>query len=183
MISGAARGHRLRAPSGWWVRPTADRLKESLFDFLDVEWEGNRVLDLFAGSGALGIEALSRGAARAVFVEADRRCIQVILRNLDSCGMAGRYRIVRADVLRFLAGRKGQMEFDVILADPPYGKGLARACLLAVDRRGWLAASGKMVVEHSRREPLPERGGGLTLEECRSYGESVVSVYERAETG
>ena len=180
MISGSARGHRLKVPKGWRVRPTADRVKESVFNLLRVEWETCRVLDLFAGSGALGIEALSRGAAEAVFVEADPRSVSVIRENLRSCGLEIRARVIRGDALRFLVARRGAGDFTLIFADPPYERGLARGCLERADRASWLALGGRMVVEHSRRESPPEHLTSLTLLDHRPYGDTRISIYIRA---
>lgn len=181
VISGAARGRRLKAPAGRLIRPTADRVKESLFNLLRVDWEGSRVLDLFAGSGALGIEALSRGARDAIFVEQDPVAIRLLRGNLEVCGMSGRARVVRAEVLRFLCrGLMGE-PFQVIVADPPYSRGLAWGCVAAVDRGGWSAPGGIVAVEHSRREEMPCRCGRLTRVDQRVYGDTLISLYARLE--
>lgn len=177
VISGAARGRRLKAPKGRHVRPTADRVKESVFDLLGLQWEGCRVMDLFAGSGALGIEALSRGAKLALFVEADRSCYWVLMGNLKSCGMEGRALVIRAEAVRFLRTRRRFPDFHVIFLDPPYERGLAWPCVMGVGRGGWLASGGRLVVEHSCRETIPDRGAGLALLDRRSYGSSQVSLY------
>ena len=179
VISGSAGGRRLKAPRGLHVRPTADRVKESLFNVLGEAWEGLRVLDLFAGSGALGIEALSRGASGAVFVDEDSRCIPVIRQNLQSCGLEDRANVIRAEALRFLSRRKAGQGFHIIFADPPYEFGLAAACLARVDRGDWLSPCGQMIVEHSRREPMPERQGGVILADRRIYGDTRISMYKR----
>jgi 16S rRNA (guanine966-N2)-methyltransferase len=177
VISGTAKGRRLRAPRGWRVRPTADRVKESLFNLLRMDWETCRVMDLFAGSGALGIEALSRGALEALFVEEDPQCLSVIQQNLQGCGLTDRGRVLRSDVLRFLSGKKGHKGFGVTFADPPYDSGLALGCLERADRGGWVAPEGRMVVEHSRREVLPDRLTRLVLLDRRAYGDTRLSIY------
>lgn len=177
VISGAARGRRIKAPRGSHVRPTADRVKESVFDLLGLQWEGCRVMDLFAGSGALGIEALSRGAGLALFVEADRSCYRVLLGNLKSCGMEGKALVIRADAVRFLRSGRRFPDFHVIFADPPYERGLAWPCVMGVGRGGWLTPGGRLVVEHSCREAIPDRGAGLALLDRRSYGGTQVSLY------
>lgn len=179
VISGSARGHRLRAPRGRRVRPTADRVREALFSLLQVQWEDKSVLDLFAGSGALGIEALSRGARGAVFVEEDRRCLTILQENLRSCGLADRARVILMDARRFLRSPQQEAGYDVIFADPPYGKGLARGCVTAVDRGGWLPSWGRLVIEHSRWEEMPEGGEVLILLDVRSYGDTRLSVFGR----
>ena len=177
VISGSAKGRRLRTLKGLQVRPTTDRVKEAVFNLLGPDWEGLRVLDLFAGSGALGIEALSRGAAYAVFVDKASPSLGVIQSNLDACGFADRARLIRADAIRFLHAKTEQDRFDAIFADPPYDSGLAGRCLEAVGRFVALSDSGRMIVEHSRREALPERVENLTVRTERSYGDTTVTVY------
>ena len=181
VIGGSAGGRRLKVPRGVHVRPTADRVKESLFNVLGQTGEGLRVLDLFAGSGALGIEALSRGASEAVFVERDFRCIPVIRQNLKSCGLEERANVIRAEVLRFLSRRRADQEFQIIFADPPYERGLARACLERVEVKGWLTPTGRMAVEHSRREEIPKRLNRMLLLDFRAYGDTRISIYGCAE--
>jgi 16S rRNA (guanine(966)-N(2))-methyltransferase RsmD len=183
VISGSAKGYKLRAPRGLSVRPTADRVKESLFNLLWQAWDGCRVMDLFAGSGALGIEALSRGALQAVFVEGDPGSIAVIRQNLRFCGLEDRASVVQTEVLRFLSRRKAPAEFHLIFADPPYHVGLAEDCLRGVDLGGWLAPNGRLAVEHSRREDLPERLRRLVLLDLRAYGDTRIAIYGRLEEG
>jgi 16S rRNA (guanine(966)-N(2))-methyltransferase RsmD len=178
VIAGVARGRRLRAPRGVGVRPTADRVKESIFNLLGTAWHPGAVLDLFAGTGSLGIEALSRGASAAFFVEADPRCLAVLLRNVEACGFQDRAHVVRADVLRFLAGPAAHQRFELILADPPYDRGLAWGCVAGVARGRWLAPQGRLVLEHSKREePAPEIHG-LARCDLRAYGDTRISIYE-----
>lgn len=159
------------------MRPTADRVKEAIFNLIEGAWDNRRVLDLFAGSGALGIEALSRGAGEAIFVEADRKCLAVLKANIRICGFSEQARVVQTDALRFLAARRAAAAFTVIFADPPYDRGLARTCFDRVDSGGWLAAHGFMVMEHSFREVLPERGTMLALFGRRRYGDTSITLY------
>jgi 16S rRNA (guanine(966)-N(2))-methyltransferase RsmD len=177
VISGSARGRRLKTPRGRLVRPTADRVKEAIFNLIGGDWKGLSVLDLFAGSGALGIEALSRGAQEAVFVEANRRCLSILWENIRLCGFSDRARVMRVDALRFLATRRGAWAFPVIFADPPYSKGLAVKCLAKVDSGRWLAPGGRMLMEHSSREILPEQGVRVSLLDKRHYGDTTISIY------
>jgi 16S rRNA (guanine966-N2)-methyltransferase len=176
VISGAVRGRRLKAPPGRLARPTADRVKEAVFNLLGGAWEGARVLDLFAGSGALGIEALSRGAAHCTFVDGDRLCAAVIRENLQLCGLVEKAAVVRGSALRFLQ-RRPKGVFDVIFADPPYQKGLASDCFKVLDRRRCLGNHGRFVVEHSRREAIPSEGDVLRLLDRRGYGDTRISVF------
>jgi 16S rRNA (guanine966-N2)-methyltransferase len=165
VVAGSARGRRLAVPPGDAVRPTADRVREATFNALGSlgAVEGATVLDLFAGSGAMGIEALSRGAATATFVDRDARALAVVRANLDATGLAAHATVVRADAARFLAGAG---PFDLAVLDPPY----------ATDDTAWTellaTLDAEVVVAESEREvPLPERWGILR---SRSYGGSVV---------
>jgi 16S rRNA (guanine(966)-N(2))-methyltransferase RsmD len=165
------------------VRPTADRVKEALFNLLGVRWDETSVLDLFAGSGALGIEALSRGARQAIFVERERRCLEILRENIRACAFGERARVIQGDAVRFLLSSRCKKGYGVIFADPPYGKGLARACVVGLDKGGWLAPEGCFVVEHSRWEGLPEEGQVLMLLDQRSYGDTKLSVFGRKSSG
>lgn len=139
------------------------------------------MLDLFAGSGALGIEALSRGADIAVFVEKDPLAIKALRANLETCALADRAKVVMGDVLKFLRMGSQGNRFDVILADPPYDRGLALSCLLEVDRGDWIKEGGILVVEHSVREALPQSSRALARVQLRRYGDTCVSLYQVVE--
>lgn len=176
VIAGTARGRRLVAPKGRQVRPTSDRVREALFASLGERVVSAVVLDLFAGSGALAIEALSRGAARAVLVERDPKAAAVIAENLDRTGFAGRARLVRADAARFC--RASGEAFDLVLVDAPYGYPTPTVYGLLDDlaHGDRLAAEAVVVVERDRRDPgagspLP---GGLALLRTATYGDTVL---------
>ena len=151
IITGTARGCRLKTPKGEATRPTADRIKESLFNILGRRVEEARVLDLFAGTGALGLEALSRGAASALFV--DERTASLIEENAAKTRLLEHAEVVRADALHVLArlGALGR-SFDLIFCDPPYRRGLWEKALSSVDREGLLAPGGCMIVENAAEE-------------------------------
>ena len=202
VIAGIAKGRRLRAAPG--TRPTADAVKEALFSTLGPRVAGRRVLDLYAGSGALGIEALSRGAAAATFVERDPRAVSVIRTNLEAAGFSGQARVVEAPVERFLSsapshasgasgpppGRSGQPEpagpsgleagaFDLVLADPPYALDPAGV----LERLSWSAvlAPGALVAIEVAAGSLPVEPahaatppGGLAVRAVRRYGDSAI---------
>jgi len=178
VIAGKARGLRLKAPPGTVARPTADRVKQSLFGMLGSRVEGARVLDLFAGSGSLGIEALSRGAATAVFVERSRPCVQVIRENLTRTRFLEQAEVVVGDALaavgRFAAQ---QRKFDIIFADPPYEGGLAAAVVEAVAEASLLTEKGLLVVEHDRREEIPQEKANLRAERHRVYGDTAITIF------
>ncbi|MGH8884032.1 MAG: 16S rRNA (guanine(966)-N(2))-methyltransferase RsmD [Egibacteraceae bacterium] len=176
VIAGSAKGRRLRAPKGRAVRPTSDRVREALFASLGDHIPGASALDLFAGSGALGIEALSRGALRAVLVERNPRAVAVIAENLARTGLAGRARVVRDDVARFC--RAPGSSFDVVLVDPPYLLGTPEVYALLGDlvAAGGLVRNGVVVVERDRRDPTSAAPAplGLALARTATYGDTVL---------
>ena len=190
IISGALKGRKLARPKGPGVRPTTDRVREALFQILEssygVEWQGSSVLDLFAGSGALGIEALSRGADHAVFVEQHRQAAALAARNIEQCGLIGRAELLKTDVFRLLKSGKAfqapYRPFSVIFADPPYGKGISSRLLDAVSQRACSLQKGALfVVEESRKTGLERRFKGgcvsLDLQERRVYGDTAIFFY------
>jgi 16S rRNA (guanine966-N2)-methyltransferase len=166
-------GRRLSAPRGDAVRPSADRVRESVFASLG-PLQGARVLDLYAGSGALGIEALSRGAAEAVFVERAPAALEVLRHNLKQLGLTDRSRVLRSDAQSAIRqlGRRGEC-YELILVDPPYASGEAERAMLGVVESGILSAGGALVVEISRRHPPGEVAGLEKLDE-RRYGDTVM---------
>jgi 16S rRNA (guanine966-N2)-methyltransferase len=176
VIAGTAKGQRLRAAKGRAVRPTSDRVREALFASLGDRIPGASVLDLFAGSGALGIEALSRGAATAVLVERDPRAVSVITKNLDRTGLVDRAKVVRADVARFC--RTLSTTFDVVLADPPYTLETPAVSSLLGDlvAAGGLTEGGIVVVERYRRDPTGASPAplGLAVARTATYGDTVL---------
>jgi 16S rRNA (guanine966-N2)-methyltransferase len=180
VIAGTAGGRTLRTPPGSGTRPTSDRVREALFSALDARGavRGARVLDLYAGSGALGIEAASRGAAEVVLVESDRRAADVAARNVRDLGLAG-VRVARRDVVAHLRGEPGG-PVDLVLLDPPYDVGEeALGSLLQRLADGWLAEDATVVVERSSRSPEPTWPAALErTDRPRRYGETTVWVAE-----
>jgi 16S rRNA (guanine966-N2)-methyltransferase len=170
VVSGTARGRPLQAPPGRSTRPTSDRVREAVFNALGSlgAVEGASVLDLFAGSGALGIEALSRGAAQATFVDSDRRAVEVVRANLEATGLAGRATVVRGDALGHLAGAA---PVDLALLDPPYAFDGWEALLAALP-------AVLVVAESDREIPVGERWEVLR---ARRYGGTVVTLLRRRE--
>ncbi|HET9615390.1 MAG TPA: 16S rRNA (guanine(966)-N(2))-methyltransferase RsmD [Candidatus Limnocylindrales bacterium] len=187
VIAGSAKGVRLRAP-GPGTRPLADRVKQTLFAIVEPDLPGAHVLDLFAGSGAAGIEALSRGAASAVFVERDAGAAAVIDANLRAAGLAGaEASVVRWDVIRWIEEAHDAVRFDVVLVDPPYAE---TELLTRVLRRlgapdAPLAPRARVVAKHFWRDRPPEQIGMLAVERERRFGETALTFYRRmeAETG
>jgi 16S rRNA (guanine(966)-N(2))-methyltransferase RsmD len=178
IVAGIARGRRLRAPKGRLVRPTADRVKEAVFSILESRdgCAGRAVLDLFAGAGTLGIEALSRGAASATFVEPNRSAAEAIRHNLQTSGF-------EAEVLEMPAARAlprladARRRFGGAFLDPPYGEGWVDRTLAQLDAAGILTDDAWIVVEHGRDEPAPLAVGRFVRHVARRYGDTHVAVY------
>ncbi|MBI3749936.1 MAG: 16S rRNA (guanine(966)-N(2))-methyltransferase RsmD [Chloroflexi bacterium] len=187
VIAGSARGIRLQAP-GHGTRPLGDRVKQTLFAILEPDLPGARVLDLFAGSGAGGIEALSRGAVTAVFVERDPTAVSVITANLRAAGLGAGMRaaVVRADALAWLGRRPaGDPPFDIAFVDPPYADIELRDRVLAALGAGGapLAPNARVVVKHFWRDQPPPQVGLLASERARRFGETALTFYRRQEDG
>jgi 16S rRNA (guanine966-N2)-methyltransferase len=173
IIAGVAKGRRLVAPTGDGTRPTADRVKESWFSSLQPLLGGAHVLDLYAGSGALGLEALSRGAAAVTFVERDRRALAALRTNLAAVDLPGAT-VVGRDVRTALAGDLVDAPFDVVVADPPYrvdGSELTAVLAALVPH---LADGAVVTVERGRREPAPTWPAQLGDPEARRYGDTTL---------
>jgi len=177
VVGGDWRGRTLRAVPGRSTRPTADRVRQSLFDVLGQRCDGLRVLDLYAGTGALSLEALSRGAAHATLVEQDAKAAQVIERNARELGCAGRCTLLRDDVARALPRLAGP--FDLVFSDPPYALQAAQDTVDALARLRLVAPQGRVVLERDRRESRPALPDELELEDERRYGDTVVSIARR----
>ena len=178
VIAGSAKGRPLVAPKGQAARPTLQHVKESVFNILAARLSGAAALDLFAGTGSLGIEALSRGASECVFVDSDFRCTRAIERNLQATELSDRARVYRMDVYRAvdMLGNSG-LRFDLIFADPPYEKGHESALLLRLADGLLLASGGMVILEHSRRTETPGAIGRLVRGSVRAYGDTHVSLY------
>jgi 16S rRNA (guanine966-N2)-methyltransferase len=176
IITGTSKGRRLATPKTQAIRPTSDRVKESIFNILGKEVEGKVVLDLFAGTGNLGIEALSRGAKKALFVEKGRQALKLIQKNLSQCGMKERSEILSKDVNRSIGilNQRGE-SFDLILMDPPYEKGLIQKTLIKLHSTRIYHEDSILVIEHDRREPIPKMGEGWTLIRQQGIGDTVIS--------
>ncbi len=179
VITGAARGRKLKTLEGTDLRPTTDKVKESMFNILQFCIEGRRILDLFAGSGQLGIEALSRGAESATFVDASKNAVAVVKQNLQTVGLDSNARVVCTDSIGFL--RTTEQEFDIAFLDPPYGNGLlikAMALLPEV-----MSEYGIIVCEHPSDEQLPDSFSDFEIQKHYRFGKITVSVYRRKEAG
>jgi 16S rRNA (guanine966-N2)-methyltransferase len=181
VISGRLRGHTLSAPKGQGLRPTSDQVKETLFNMLGQQVVQAIVLDLFAGTGSLGIEALSRQAEQVVFVEKQPRHIRVLQRNLAACGVESASRVYRGDANKILQIlQKEGWQFDLIFLDPPYRQtSLLEAMLSQLADRALIARTGLVVAEHARAfSPLLPPGAGLVRTTQRRIGDTILSFYE-----
>ena len=180
IIAGRFRGRRLHAPAGQATRPTGDRMKETLYNVLGDSVAGARVLDLYAGSGNLGLEALSRGAASVVFVEMATAAVAALGANAAALGVDRDVVVVRDDALRYLA-RVRAAAFDVVLADPPYALGVEAALLAACG--GVLVPGGVLVLQHHRRwQASPAALGGWRSLRARRFGDTVIDFFVREES-
>ncbi len=181
IISGKCRGKKLFTLKGSTLRPTSDRVREAIFDLLQKFPAGEKVLDLFAGTGALGIEALSRGAQKAVFIEGSARSCTVLRRNIEACRLTHQAEIVAREVqkgVKFLEERGDS--FDLILLDPPYGKGLAYRTLQTLSRSSLVGPETLIVAEHSPDEDLTSLPS-LERIDWRKYRGTEVSFFRRKE--
>lgn len=176
VITGSARGRRLKELEGLETRPTTGKVKEALFSVIQFDIEGRRVLDLFAGTGQLGIEALSRGAECAVFVEQRRDALQVIRENLEACGMTDKARVVNGDAMSYL---KSGEKFDLIFLDPPYASGLLEQALEEIVRFDICRRHGIIVAESAADKTLPPLAGPYALYREYRYGKIKLTVYHR----
>lgn len=175
VITGSARGMKLETLDGLDVRPTGAKLKEAEFSIIQFEIEGRRALDLFAGSGQLGIEALSRGAASATFVDASRKAVEIIRNNLLHTGLEKQASVATGDFEQFLTYTKSV--FDIVFIDPPYSKGLVDKALPLVVPH--VSDSGVILCEVARIDGLPEKAADFELVRKADYGKSSLGVYRK----
>jgi 16S rRNA (guanine(966)-N(2))-methyltransferase RsmD len=174
VIAGELKGRRLEAPDWAGLRPTSDKLRGTLFNILAPWIQGARVVDGYAGTGAVGIEALSRGAAHVSFVESDPRAARLIATNLQHCGVVDRYAIIRAG----FAGVEGELgggPFDIVFLDPPYGAAELAAALDAA--QALVTPDTQLVLEHARRDKAPEQHGSLMRAREVVSGDSALAFY------
>ena len=177
VITGIARGRRLKELPGLETRPTTDKVKESVFNIVQFDIEGRRVLDLFGGTGQMGIEALSRGAASCTFVDVRKEAAAVIRQNLAHTGLAEQGKVVQGDYLAYLTrcGRR----FDLIFLDPPYGTGLLEKALETVAAIDILSENGIMVCESASEAVLPQLPAPYEMRREHRYGKIKLTLYHR----
>mgnify|MGYP001031732173 CR=1 FL=1 len=177
VITGTARGRRLKELPGLETRPTTDKVKESVFNIVQFDVEGRRVLDLFGGTGQLGIEALSRGAERAVFVDLRKEAAAVIRENLAHCGFTERAQVVQGDYLAYLSGCRET--FGLVFLDPPYGTGLLEKSLSTIAAIDIVAGNGIIVCESAAESALPELAAPYEKGREYRYGRIKIGLYRR----
>jgi 16S rRNA (guanine966-N2)-methyltransferase len=178
VVAGIVKGHKLKTVKGMKTRPTSDMVKEALFNIIAGYVKEAEVLDIFAGTGSLGIEALSRGAKSAVFIDTDREAISVIRQNLESTRLANKAEIIKGDAFSVL-DRLGsaQRKFDIILLDPPYHKNFVNETLKIVQKHGIIKPDGIIAVERDEHDSVNEAFGTLKLVRDQKYGGTVLSFY------
>ena len=174
VITGIARGRRLKTPEGMDIRPTTDNVKESVFNILQFDIEGRRVLDLFAGTGQLGIECLSRGAKEVVFIDQSRDAVKIVKENLKACGFSAP--VLQQDALSYLntCGK-----FDLIFVDPPYDAGLYKPVLDKINSIDILSEGGIILCESRRETDMPEMQTPYYLRKEYHYGKVKLSLYSK----
>lgn len=177
VITGSARGAKLRTLEGLSTRPTSDRVKEALFNIIQFQVEGRRVLDLFAGSGQLAIEAMSRGAAYAVLVDQSPEAVKVIKENLKKVKFDQQASVFQSDYLRFLSTTREK--FDIIFLDPPYAEKMLENALQKISEIDILTEGGIIVCERPRDKVMPAAVGDLICSRDYNYGKTAVNLYTR----
>lgn len=176
ITAGELKGRRVAGPEGLEVRPTGAKIRQAFFNILSNKIEGSRFVDVCAGSGLMGFEALSRGAAGLIAIEENRRIAKSIQENIYSLGVARIAEVIAGDAKRVLPVL-GPGEADIIFADPPYKSQLAEPILVAVEKHELLAEDGVFAIEHANDTRLPESIGKLTLYDRRKYGQTAISFY------
>jgi len=179
IISGSRRGKKLYAFDGRKIRPTADRMREAIFNILSSRVKDTAVLDLFAGTGAFGLEAISRGARSAIFIDSHPDAIRLLKKNINACGMIEETRVVKWDIAQDLNCLKGiQSGFELVFLDPPYHKNLVHPTLLHLHESEALQAAAHIVIEHGLDDPLPHELDCFAKVDQRKYGKSLVSFFD-----
>ena len=173
VITGTARGRKLKTPVGYDVRPTSDQVKEAIFNIVQFDVEGRRVLDLFGGCGQLAIEALSRGADSATIVDLSKKSVEVIKKNVNTTGFTNNAFVVNSDAVSFLS--RTRERFDIALLDPPYSKGLIEKALAKLPEV--MNESGVIICEAPFTDELPEYAGNFVLKKKYRYGKTGLFLY------
>lgn len=180
IIAGKFKGRKLAGFDEDHIRPMTDRIKENLFNILAPYIDGTKVLDLYSGTGNLGLEALSRGASSVEFVEKSPRSIEVIKKNIEILSVSESVRIHRKDVLAYLENYTGK-SFDIIFMDPPFPAKVALTTLESLSQSQAMGLQTMAVIEHSKHEPLPAHSGSLACVDTRDYGDKILTFYRKVQ--
>jgi len=184
VISGSAKGHRLKTLKGMATRPTSGMVKEALFNIISSRVAGSHVLDLFAGSGGLGIEALSRGAVRAVFIDLSPVCCRIIRENLAHTRLAGKAEVYAMDysdaILKMCRERR---KFDIIMMDPPYRKNFVQEALKLLTNNDIMMDDGMIIAEHGASDDVPDACDRFRAVDRRTYGDTMITIYKDGNDG
>lgn len=183
IISGTGRGKRLKAPEGLNTRPTSDKVKESVFNIIQSYIMDSNVLDLFSGSGSLGIEALSRGASHCMFIEKNRDSYKIIKENIKSSGFEDRSELYLNDayVALDLMGKKGK-KYDVVFLDPPYSKEMVPLAIQKLYENDIVDKDGIIISEHDDKEVIPEKVSGFINTRTKKYGRTIICIWKMEDT-
>lgn len=182
VVAGTQKGRDIKNPQGWDCRPTSARVREALFSILSAHVAGAQVLDLYAGTGAIGIESLSRGARHVVFVENQAKTAWLLRDNIERCGYTRQCIVLTRNVETFLTSPPAwhdPLAFDIVFADPPYQRTDLTQLLERLSLSGTLAPDGRAILEHETRRPVPTRVGSLTQTRQARYGDTTLTFYQR----
>jgi 16S rRNA (guanine966-N2)-methyltransferase len=184
ITGGEAKGRVLASPKGMDIRPTSDRVREAIFNIIGQDLSGRKVLDLFAGTGSLGLEALSRFAQHAVFIDNSQNSIKIIMKNLAACGFKGSGTILKRDLKKGFALNHPMLRqhFDLIFLDPPYGKDLIIPLLGTFEATEILSNEARVIAESSKSEKLPRAVGNLEMADTRKYGDTRITIFSNEVT-
>ena len=178
IIAGEYKSRKIKQPKAERTRSTKDRIREAVFNMIAGEVPGSVVMDLFAGSGAFGLEALSRGAKKAVFVEKDARSARVIKENIGLLKVQERTLIITKDAFKAIEDSEGD-KFDLIFADPPYNSNMIKKVLIIINQCDIVNSSGFLVLEHHKNEDIPDSVGNVSIYKQRTYGKITISVFKK----
>jgi 16S rRNA (guanine966-N2)-methyltransferase len=183
IIGGSAKGRRIKSPLGSALRPTSDQVREAIFDIIGPSIEDARFLDIFSGTGSVGIEALSRGARNVTFVDNKASSVELIKMNLEKCGFDKNFEILLCDAVQAITTLSNrQRRFEYIFIDPPYNSDLAVKCLEMLSAKGLLVPSTSVLVEHSDKKDIPEKISGFVSQREYKYGDTMVRLYQYSES-
>lgn len=180
VVSGSKKGHPLQAVPGKGTRPTVDKVKESIFNMIGPYFDGGLALDLYAGTGGLGIEALSRGVERCIFIDANRKAVSVVYKNLDATGLRDQAEVYCNDANRALnALAKRELVFDLVFLDPPYAEQKIESQLAIMNDHGLLASGALIVAEHDAKDKMCEQIADIVKIRETTYGQTVITIYRK----